>query len=174
MMVSLDGYTEGENGDISWHVWNEEMDAYMMDFFPSVDTFIYGRKSYELMLKHWPEQQGAFAQVMNDTPKLVFSKTLKVAEWNGKIIDRVDPKFIQSLKAKTGKDLVLFAGSSIAACFIRNHLIDEYRIIINPVILGKGKQLFQDIELPFSLVLKESRQFANGNTLLHYADPKAL
>ncbi|AGA77688.1 dihydrofolate reductase family protein [Echinicola vietnamensis] len=173
MMVSLDGYSEGEEGDISWHRWNEEMDAYMMDFFPAVDTFIYGRKSYELMLEYWPDQKGEFAQVMNDTPKLVFSKTLEEARWNGSIIEDVNPQFIHQLKAQQGKDLVLFAGANLAGSFIRHHLIDEYRFIINPVVLGKGNDLFQKIKGPLALELKASRQFSCGNTLLHYIDPLA-
>ncbi|AWW31018.1 dihydrofolate reductase [Echinicola strongylocentroti] len=174
MMVSLDGYIEGEHKDISWHVWNREMDAYMMDLFATVDTFIYGRKSYELMLEYWPEQHGEFAQVMNTRPKLVFSKTLQKATWNATIQDEVDPITVQKLKERPGKDMVLFAGADLAHHFMKFHLIDEYRIIVNPVILGKGKRLFQDTGHPFSLTLKESVQFACGNMLLHYSDPKAV
>ncbi|QDH78755.1 dihydrofolate reductase [Echinicola soli] len=172
MMISLDGYIEGEHRDISWHVWNREMDAYMMDFFNSLDTFIYGRKSYELMLEYWPEQQGEFAQVMNETPKLVFSKTLQKASWNATIMDKVDPVTIQQLKERPGKDMVFFGGADLAHHFMKYHLIDEYRIIVNPVILGKGVPLFQDSAMKLKLL--ESKPFTCGNVLLRYAAPNTI
>ncbi|UZR97095.1 dihydrofolate reductase family protein [Chondrinema litorale] len=71
MMMSADGFMEGNDHDINWHVWDEEMDTYMMDFFKTVDTFLYGRKSYELMISYWPQQQGEFAKVMNEMSKIV-------------------------------------------------------------------------------------------------------
>lgn len=73
-MVSIDGFIEASGDDIYWHVWDEQMSTYMMDFFSTVDAFLYGRKSYELMLSYWPSQTGAFADVMNATPKLIFSR----------------------------------------------------------------------------------------------------
>lgn len=85
MLVSIDGYIEGIDNDINWHVWDDEMQTYMMDFLQTIDTFIYGRKSYELMLDYWPDQKGEFADIMNQTPKIVFSTTLQKAKMNARI-----------------------------------------------------------------------------------------
>lgn len=167
MMLSLDGYIEGLEGDINWHVWNEEMSDYMMDFFKTVDTFIYGRKSYELMLTYWPYQTGAFAEVMNKTPKIVFSKTLDKVKWNSKLIKQNITEEVRIEKRKTGKDLVLFAGADIASTFIENDLIDEYRLIINPVVLGDGTPLFQ-VKHQLELKLLDSTTFDCGNILFRY------
>lgn len=167
MMVSLDGYIEGINNDINWHVWDAEMADYMMDFFQTVDTFIYGRKSYELMLSYWPNQTGAFAEIMNRTPKIVFSKTLDKAEWNSSLVKQHVIENIQIEKKKKGKDLVLFAGADIASTFIEHDLIDEYRLIVNPVVLGKGTPLFQ-VKNPIELILQDAKTFACGNVLHRY------
>ena len=166
-MLSLDGYIEGSNGDISWHVWNEEMSDYMMDFFKTVDTFIYGRKAYELMLTYWPFETGDFAEIMNNTPKIVFSRTLNDVKWNSRLIKQNVIEEIRLEKGKAGKDLVLFAGANIASTFMANGLIDEFRLIVNPVVLGEGTSLFQ-VRNQMELELQESRTFACGNTLLHY------
>lgn len=167
MMVSVDGYTEGPGKDISWHVWDGEMTTYMMEFFTTVDTFIYGRKSYELMLEHWPSQTDEFARIMNLTPKIVFSGTLKNVEWNSVLAKRKVADEVKALKAKSAKDKVLFAGADLAATFISGDLIDEYRLIVNPVALGKGTPLFNGTQrLPLKLM--ETKAFSCGNTLLRY------
>jgi len=173
MMVSLDGYIEGINNDINWHVWDDKMEDYMMDFFQTVDTFIYGRKSYELMLGYWPSQTGAFADVMNSTSKIVFSKTLETVAWNSKLVSKNVVEKISLEKNKKGKDLVLFAGAGIASTFIMHDLIDEYRLIINPVVLGKGTSLFPD-KKRLQLKLLEVKAFDCGNTLLIYKPEKKL
>lgn len=168
MMVSLDGYVEGPNRDITWHVWDNEMAEYMMGFFQTVDTFLYGRVSYELMLEYWPSQTGEFADVMNQTPKIVFSRTLDDVEWNSRLVRENVPEEIQRLKQKPGKDLVLFAGADLASTFIQHDLIDEYRLIVNPVVLGEGTPLFQDVQSRLGLRLTQSRSFRCGNVLLCY------
>lgn len=167
-MVSVDGFVEGEDQDINWHVWDEEMSTYMMDFFNTVDTFIYGRVSYELMLKYWPFENGEFAYIMNKTPKLVFSKTLDKVEWNGKLVNEVVPEDMNALKQVSGGDLVLLAGADLATSFINHKLIDEYRLIVNPVVLGNGTPLFKDSKDRRSLKLIEERSFSCGNVLLVY------
>lgn len=167
MMVSIDGYIEGMDSDISWHVWDDEMQAYMMDFLETVDTFIYGRKSYELMLDYWPNQKGAFADIMNQTPKIVFSKTLKKAQMNARIVHKNLVGEVQKEKARPGKDMALFAGANLASSFMEHNLIDEYRIIVNPVTLGKGIPLFQT-EKRHQYNLFHTKTFACGNVLLIY------
>ena len=168
MMVSLDGYIESNNPEEYWHTWNEEMSAYMMNFFTSVDTFIYGRKSYESMIAYWPPLQDEFAAIMNQTKKLVFSRTLDRVSWNARLIKTNVVEEIQQLKRQGGKDLVLFAGADLAETFIKNNLIDEYRLIVNPVVLGIGKPLFKNIHVVTKLTLKETITFNCGNVLLIY------
>lgn len=165
MMVSVDNLIEPDNPQENWFTWDEEMAAYMMGFFKSVDTFIYGRKSYEVMNSFWPNATGEFADIMNQMPKLVFSKTLQQAEWNSTIISNIDT--MKEIKRQPGKDLALFAGANITASFMQAGLIDEYRMIVNPVVLGSGKPLFNKIpRVPLRLV--KSQTFACGNIILYY------
>lgn len=171
MMVSVDGYIEAKDPNFNWHNWDEEMADYMMDFFKKVDTFIYGRKAYEDMIAYWPALDDGFARVMNSTPKLVLSRALKNASWNATIINDNAAEAIIKEKAKPGKDMVLFAGADTANFFIANHLIDEYRLIINPVLLGGGKSLFKGRDEMKDLQLKETISFKCGNVILIY-EPK--
>jgi dihydrofolate reductase len=173
MMVSADGYIEAPGNDINWHVFDEEMSEYMMGFFGTVDTFIYGRKSYELMLSFWPHESGPFADVMNQTSKIIFSKTLESVEWNSRLVKDNVVEEIGKLKQQPGKDAVLFAGADLAATFIRHNLIDEYRLIVNPVVLGAGTPLFKDVQKkPFNLQLVDTLTFGCGNVILIYRPEK--
>ena len=144
------------------------MAVYMMDFFTTVDTFIYGRKSYEAMIAYWPDLKDEFAKVMNQKKKLVFSRTLEKVIWNSQLIKSNAVEKIQQQKKQEGKNLVLFAGADLAETFIKNNLIDEYRLIINPVLLGDGKRLFKKIDEFKKLTLKETKQFKCGNIILIY------
>ncbi len=167
-MVSIDGYIEAKDPEYYWHNWDEEMAGYMMGFFQTVDTFIYGRRSYQDMIAYWPQLDDEFAQVMNTTPKLVFSRTLGSVEWNSRLLREEGVEEIKRLKNQNGKNMVLFAGASLAETFIKSDLIDEYRLIVNPVVLGGGKPLFQNLENHFHLKLKETISFRCGNALVIY------
>lgn len=171
MMVSADGYVGGRDPEEYWHNWNEEMAAYMMGFFNQVDLFIYGRKSYEEMIQYWPQLTDDFAEVMNETPKIVHSKSLNEASWNAAIRREVNPVGIRAMKNEPGKDMVIFAGPSIVSEYAAHGLIDEYRLIVNPVLLGGGKPFFSNIRTTTQLHLKDSRVFDCGNVLLVY-EPK--
>jgi dihydrofolate reductase len=168
MMVSADGYIEGKDPEYNWRNWDNEMAAYMMDFFTTVDTFIYGRKSYEAMIAYWPDLQDEFATVMNNTRKLIFSRTLEEVIWNSQLIKDNAVEEIQRLKNQEGKNLVLFAGADLAETFVKNNLIDEYRLIVNPVLLGDGKHLFKKMDEIKKLSLKETKRFICGNIILIY------
>lgn len=169
MMVSVDGFIETPGEDINWHNWDEEMNAYMMSFFDTVDTFIYGRKSYELMIKYWPSETGDFADRMNETPKIIFSRNLKNVSWNSRLIKEFVREEMEEIKQQPGKDIVLFAGADIASSFIKNGLIDEYRLIVNPVALGEGTPLFKNLENHLKLNLLSSKSFKCGNILSIYS-----
>jgi dihydrofolate reductase len=168
MMVSLDGYMESRNPDEYWHIFDEQMVAYITELFKTVDTFIYGRKSYEAMIAYWPPLDDEFARIMNETPKLVFSRTLDHVEWNSRLIKDNVVAEMQQLKQQEGKDMVLFAGADIAETFIKNNLIDEFRLIVNPVVLGGGKPLFKNINHTMKLKHTGTTVFNCGNVLQIY------
>lgn len=174
MMVTLDGLFEGPNGDISWHIVDEEFNAYAESLLNSVDMLIFGRVTYQGMASYWPMPDATtndpiIAEKMNQKSKIVFSKTLDKVEWqNTKLIKGDIGQEISRLKQQPGQDMVIFGSGSIVAALTQLGLIDEYRIFVNPVILGGGTSLFKGVKDRFSLKLLETRAFRSGNVLLRY------
>jgi dihydrofolate reductase len=112
-----------------------------------VDAMLYGRVSYQLMADYWPAASDEFADKMSKMPKIVFSRTLKEVEWNNsKLVKENIAQEISVMKRQPGKDFVLFAGADIASTFRQLNLIDEYRLLVNPVVLGSGTPLFKRID----------------------------
>ena len=171
IMTSIDGYMEGPNKELDWHVWDEETEKHMFHFLNhQVDTILLGRKSYELFVEYWPSSKESIAPAMNSLKKIVFSKTLQNAQWNNTTIikDNILSE-ITRLKEQGQKDLVLFGGAEIIATLIKLNLIDEYQVIVNPVVLGKGNPTFAlDEKLHFKLV--DLKRFTCGN-VIHYYHP---
>lgn len=173
-MVTLDGFFEGPNGDIDWHTVDEEFNDFAIDQLNSADGLIFGRVTYELMASYWPtpaalENDPGIADLMNRMPKVVFSRTLERADWsNTRLVRENLVEEIARLKQQPGKDLLIFGSADLAATFIKNSLIDEYRIMVSPVILGKGNPLFKDLGGRLNLDLIRTRTFGNGNVLLFY------
>ena len=172
--VTLDGFFAGPKGEIDWFVWDEETANYSRELINSIDTIVFGRLTYELMASYWPVASPAtedpvIINAMNNLPKIVFSKTLKKLYWNnsrlakGNIADE-----ISTLKQQPGKDVVIYGSGSIVSSLTQLRLIDEYRIFVNPVVLGSGKPLFKDLRDRLSLNLIKTRAFKNGVVLLHY------
>lgn len=177
MMVSVDGFIEGPNQEQDWFTWDEEMESYMINFFRTVDTFIYGRKSYEVMVDYWPNaaanpawpnRDQEFVDIMNNYPKIILSKTLDKVEWNATLIKDNIAEEITKIKKQPGKDLALFAGAETASTFIDHNLIDEYRLIINPVVIGSGQPLFKDLKDKLNLNLLKTETFPSGIVILYY------
>ena len=172
MMVSLDGYIEDAENNIEWHKWNAEMDQYMGNFFQTVDTIIMGRKTYELMVKYWPgntTEDPVIRDNMNNLPKLIFSKSLTTTSWNNcRLFSEIDKVEINELKSQPGKDMVIFGGAALASAFTKLGLIDEFRLLVNPIILGGGTPLFNNNDQKLELFLMQSKSFQCGNVLLHY------
>ena len=171
IMTSIDGYMEGPNKELDWHVWDDEMEKHMFHFLNhQVDTILLGRKAYKLFVDYWPSSQDSIAPAMNALKKIVFSKTLKTAEWNNTTIikDNIRDE-ISRLKQSKKKDLVLFGGAEITASLIKLNLIDEYQVIVNPLVLGQGTPTFALHErLNFTLV--DIKRFNCGN-VIHYYHP---
>ena len=181
LTVSLDGFFEGPNHELDWHLVDEELHAHFNQVLGDVSAFIEGRVTYELMAAYWPtaDQDPAasptiaeFARIWRDTPKLVFSRTLDRADWNATVLREVDPEQIRALKAQPGGDMVL-GSADLAATFHRLDLIDEYRIYVSPIVLGRGRRPFPDLAAPAPLRPVETRVFGNGVVLLRYQRAKA-
>lgn len=177
-MVTLDGFFEGPNQDISWHKVDNEFNDFAIDQLNSTDTLIFGRVTYQMMASYWPtagaiKDDPIVADYMNRTPKLVVSRTLEKADWNNTRIikDRVVEE-IAKLKQQPGKDIAVFGSANLLSTLMQHDLVDEHRIMINPVILGKGTPLFKNSKDKLNLKLVSIRTFANGNVLLCYQPAK--
>jgi dihydrofolate reductase len=175
MLTSLDGYFEGPDKDINWHNVDDEFNQFAIEQLNSVDTLLFGRMTYNLMASYWPTQAAItndpiVADKMNTLPKIVFSKTLIGVNWqNTKLIKDNFVDEVLKLKERPGKGMIIFGSSDLAVTFMKHGLIDEYRIMVNPVVLGGGKPLFKGIKNKISLKLLGTKTFSSGNVLLYYA-----
>jgi dihydrofolate reductase len=173
-MISLDGFFAGLNGDINWHRVDEEFNEYAIEQLHTADGLIFGRMTYQLMASYWPTPAGLqddpiIAEMMNTLPKIVASRTLEAAEWsNTRLIKANVVEEFRRLKQQPGRDLFVFGSANLSTTLIQHDLIDEYRLIVNPVVLGSGEALFQDIHQPLHLKLLKTKSFRNGNVLLLY------
>jgi dihydrofolate reductase len=184
MSVSLDGFIEGPNGELDWHMISDELAAHFNDRLGPMGGFLDGRVTYELMAGYWPTADadpGApaavaeFARIWRDMPKIVYSRTLERAGWNTTVVREVVPEEVTRLKAQPGGDLVL-GGADLGAAFRQFDLIDEYWIYVHPILIGRGKPLFQSpgsMTSAISLRLAATRIFGNGVVLLDYQRPGA-
>jgi dihydrofolate reductase len=174
MLISLDGFYEGPDRDINWHNVDAEFNEFAIEQLNSVGMLLFGRVTYELMAGYWPSTAAAtddpiVAGKMNSLPKIVFSKTLPGVDWQNTRLVRDDfVQEISNLKQQPGKDMIIFGSSDLAVTFIEHGLIDEYRIMVNPVVLGNGKTLFKGLQNKLDLQLLKTRVFASGNVLLYY------
>ncbi len=183
MQVSLDGYMEGPNHDISWHRVDAELHQHFNDWMGSAGAFLSGRTTYDLMADYWPTAdqnpdadptEVEFAGIWRDTPKVVYSRTLDHADWNTTIVREVLPDDVRALQEQVDGDLVV-GGSRVGSQFLRLGLVDEIRVYVHPVIIGRGTPMFhpQDVHIPLELVA--TRAFGNGVVLLQHrpgaADP---
>ena len=179
--VSIDGFFEGPNREIDWHLVDDEVHSHFNEQLAAMGAFLDGRITYELMAEFWPtaDQDPAnagpmaeFSRIWRDMPKIVYSRTLEKAEWNTTIVREVVADDVRQLKAQPGGDLAL-GGPDLAESFRRLDLIDEYRIYVHPIVLGRGKPLFRPSDDQLSLQLVETRAFGNGVVLLRYQRPEA-
>jgi len=175
MSLSLDGFMEGPDHDISWHMVDEEVHTDVNAYLETTGAFLQGRVTHELMVDYWPtadEDPSApapvrdFARIWRDKPKYVFSKTYDRTDWNTTILRDVVPEEIEKLKAQTDGDIAI-GGADLAQTFMAVDLIDDYRLYIDPIVIGAGTRLFPP-DVRFDLRLVESRRFGNGVVLVRY------
>lgn len=177
----MDGYFEGKrNWDLSFHnlIWGQELEKLSLEQLNSADYLVFGRVTYEGMAAYWTKAEGEseeyeIAKLMNSIPKLVFSKTLKSADWNNTTIFSENASAeIQILKDQKGKDIFVFGSSNLSETFINDNLFDEYRIAIAPVILGSGRPLFRHGIASKNLSLVSTQQLLSGGIVLKYSNKR--
>lgn len=177
MMLSLDGFFEGPDHDLGWHRVDEELHAHFNEQLAGNSAFLEGRVTYELMESYWPTADQdpdappvmrEFAGIWRSVPKVVFSRTLHQVGPNASLRAEVDPDEIRALKAQPGGDMTV-GGADLAGAFRRLGLVDEYRLYVNPVVVGRGRRLFETADAPTDLELVETRPFGNGVVLLRHA-----
>jgi dihydrofolate reductase len=173
-LITLDGFFEGPNQSIDWHNVDEEFNEFAVQQLGTLGVIVFGRVTYQGMASFWPtpfalESDPVIAEKMNSFSKIVISRTLDKAEWNNtRLIKDNVAEEIARLKQQPGKDLAVFGSANLTASLMRMGLIDELRIMINPLVLGRGTPLFRNITDPIKLKLINTRVFGNGNVLLYY------
>jgi len=174
-LMTLDGYFEGKNKwDIAWHQVDDEFNAFSIQQLDQAGGLIFGRVTYQGMAGYWPSPAAIkddpdVAIRMNSILKYVFSNTLDNAEWNNTLIIKGDAVAeLSKLKQQPGKDLFVFGSGELASGFIRHDLIDEFRLMMNPIVLGAGNPLFKQTDQILKLKLLNTKSFQNGNVLLYY------
>ena len=182
MSVSLDGFASGPNKNLDWVIIDEEIHTFYNDQARECDAFLYGRRIYELMAAYWPTAdlnpsapayEVDFAHIWKATPKIVFSKTLDKVEWNSRLVRDDLAEEVKKLKAQPGKSLGV-GGPTLAASLIQLDLIDEFHLMVNPIVLGSGTPFFPALDKPVKLKLVETRIFASGVVYLHYQNGKVV
>jgi dihydrofolate reductase len=177
-LTTLDGFFEGPKQDISWHHVDEEFNDFAIEQLNTVDTLLFGRVTYEMMALYWPtptaiKDDPVVAGKMNSLPKIVFSRTLPQADWqNTRLIKNNFVEEVSKLKKSPEKDMFIFGSSDLVVSFIPYGLIDEYRIMVNPIFLGAGKPLLKGIQNKVELKLIKTKIFKSGNVLICYEPAK--
>ncbi len=189
--VTVDGYFAGADGNLNWVVPDHELDRWAAEAIQRTETdlILFGRRTYELFEAFWsraledtpkspnthdaahrsPEMR-AMAIMLNQTPKVVFSRTLENATWkNSRLVRALDPHQIAAMKEQPGKDVIVFGSGSIVSQLTERALIDEYQLVVSPIILGGGRSLIADLPKSLKLDLLEAKVFRSGNVMLRYA-----
>lgn len=172
-MVSLDGFFENRNKEPDWYLVSDDFFEYSRELLNSVDTILFGRKTYQMMENFWPDatdENAVITHKMNHLNKIVFTKTLKTVRWNNsKIAEHDLEEEVLEIKSTTGKDIVIFGSGSLVSALTKLGLIDEYHLAVNPVILGNGTSLFEGIQGKMILKLLKAKSLDSGVVILYYA-----
>ena len=173
--VSLDGYFTDGNGDMSWaHSQDAEWQKFTSDNAGGEAEFLFGRKTYQMMASFWPTPRAmqtmpAVAKAMNETRKTVFSRSLTEAAWQNSRLVKGDPADeVRRMKAGKGPSLLIMGSGEIVAQLTQAGLIDEYQIVTVPLVIGRGRSLFEGVTTRPRLTLTKSRSFGNGNVVNWY------
>jgi dihydrofolate reductase len=174
MVMTLDGFTEGPNGEFDWPNVDDEFNEFAISQINDIDTLVFGRRTYEGMASYWPtpaavEGDPLVAGLMNSIPKVVFSKSLTEATWQNSTLVRDDAgEAIPKLKDQPGKALALFGSPTLTVSLLEQGLVEELRVMVNPILLGGGTSLFTGLHDRVRLRLARTTVFSSGNVLLTY------
>jgi dihydrofolate reductase len=173
--VSLDGYFVDASGDMSWAKADHqdpEWNTFVADNAKGGGVLVFGRITYEMMASFWPtpfaiESMPVIAEGMNSMPKVVFSRTLEQASWNNtKLVKGDMAAEIRKMKQETGDGMAIMGSGTIVSQLTREGLIDEYQVVVNPIVLGNGRTMFDGVKEKLNLKLTKSRTFGNGKLFL--------
>lgn len=172
--VTLDGYYTGLDGDMSWaHKFDPEWTQFTNDNTKGSAVLAFGRKTYDMMAGYWPSPMAlknmpVVAAAMNKSQKLVFSRTMDEAKWNNTRLVKGDlATEVTKIKSEPGDDIVIMGSGNLISQLAQLKLIDEYQIALTPVVIGKGKSMFDGVDKT-NLKLTKSRAFGNGTVMLWY------
>ncbi|MBV9887272.1 MAG: dihydrofolate reductase [Acidobacteria bacterium] len=172
--VTLDGYYTGLDGDMSWaHKFDPEWQEFTNDNAKGNAVLAFGRKTYDMMAGYWPtpmamKNMPIVAEAMNKQPKLVFSRTMNEATWSNTTLVKGDlVTQVRKIKSEPGDDIVIMGSGNLISQLAQAKLIDMYQIALAPVVLGKGKSMFDGVDKT-NLKLTQSRAFGNGTVVLWY------
>jgi dihydrofolate reductase len=173
--VSLDGYFTDANDDMSWaHKHDPEWQAFVAENASGGGQLLFGRVTYELMAGFWPTTLAAqsnpvVAERMNNLRKFVFSRKLDQVTWNNTTLLKGDlTAEVRKLKQEPGPNIVVMGSGSVVAQLAEAGLIDEYQIVLNPIVVGDGRTMFEGVKRKLPMKLASSRAFGNGNVVLFY------
>jgi dihydrofolate reductase len=173
--VSIDGYFTDAQGDMSWaHKQDLEWSAWVNENASSGGVLMFGRVTYDLMTMYWPTSMAAkndpvIARRMNAASKIVVSRSMEKATWNNTTLVKGDlPAAVRMLKHEPGGDICILGSGSIVAQLAPEKLIDLYQLVVSPIVLGKGRALFEGVESRLNMKLTGTRAFGNGSVLLCY------
>ena len=169
-VMTLDGFFEGPNHEFNFFQPDEEFFDYAKEMLRSVDSILFGRATYQHMAAYWPSApREEIADKMNSLPKFVVSSTLDKLDWNNSTLIRGDiAAEVSKLKTRSGTDIVLLGSAQLASFLLQQGLIDEYRVILAPILLGRGHSLFPNIEQKLALKLTHTRTLRSGVVVLYY------
>ena len=182
--VSLDGLASGPNDSVDFvpaaNQGDQSFGQRQLKFMDSVDTILLGRVTYSMFAGHWPNVKSGedkqFADKINAMPKVVFSKTLSRAPWGSwdeaRIVKTGAAQEVARLKEAPGKDMVIWGSLTLAQSLMDEGLIDDYQLMVCPVVLGKGRRLFRDTD-SFDMRLSNAQSFDRGTVVLSYEAAKA-
>jgi dihydrofolate reductase len=190
--VTADGYFTSPDGKLDWVVPEPQIDKEAGEGMSGQGAILFGRRTYEMFQAFWPhalEDSGtapdphmpgrrspeirAMAVWINEAAKIVFSKTLEDVTWkNTRLLHAFDPREVEAMKKQPGPDMLIFGSGSIASQLTEHGLIDEYRFIVGPVLLGSGRPLISGVPKSSRLDLLEAKTYPSGNVMLRYAPHK--
>ncbi len=176
MQMTINGYVAGPNGENDWMTWNpdDEFMEFLNSSFDSSDTILLGRKLADGFIRFWENAldknpDTPFAKKIVDTPKVVFTKTLDKSTWNNTTLAKGNlAEEIASLKEQTGKDILVIGGAGFVSSLIKEGLINEYHLIINPTAISSGLTIFESLDRIQKFSPLQSKLYSGGKTVLSY------